>query len=295
MNDQHHEPVLLEETIKFLDPKKNENFVDGTVGDGGHASEILKLTGPGGKLIGFDRDAKALRRAQHNLSTFGERIKLINSNYKNLDQYVTATFKSGGILLDLGFSLIQIKDPKRGFSFRENGPLDMRYDLKQKDDAAQIVNFYNEEDLYQVILQYGEDRFARRIAKTIVQERKKSPIATTLELVNVISKAVPKKFQRSKLHFATRTFQALRIETNEELAGLEETLPKAINILKKNGRLAVISFHSLEDRIVKRFFKQMDREGVIKTLTKKPIKPSEKEIKENPRARSAKLRVCEKI
>jgi len=295
MNDQHHEPVLLEETIKFLDPKKNENFVDGTVGDGGHASEILKLTGPRGKLIGFDRDFKALRRAQHNLSKFGERIKLINSNYKNLDQYVTATFKSGGILLDLGFSLIQIKDPKRGFSFRENGPLDMRYDMKQKDDAAHIVNFYNEEDLYQVIWQYGEDKFARRIAKTIVQERKKSPIATTLELVNVISKAIPKKFQRSKLHFATRTFQALRIETNEELTGLEETLPKAINILKKNGRLAVISFHSLEDRIVKRFFKQMDREGVIKTLTKKPIKPSEEEIKRNPRSRSAKLRVCEKI
>lgn len=295
MNDQHHEPVLLEETIKFLDPKKNENFVDGTVGDGGHASEILKLTGPGGKLIGFDRDAKALRRAQHNLSKFGERIKLINSSYKNLDQYVTATFKSSGILLDLGFSTIQIKDPKRGFSFREDGPLDMRYDMRQKDDAAHIVNFYNEDDLYQVIWQYGEDKFARRIAKTIVQERKKSPIATTLELVNVISKAVPKKFQRSKIHFATRTFQALRIETNEELSGLEETLPKAINILKKNGRFAVISFHSLEDRIVKRFFKQMDREGVIKILTKKPIKPSEKEVNENPRSRSAKLRVCEKI
>jgi 16S rRNA (cytosine1402-N4)-methyltransferase len=295
MNDQHHEPVLLEETIKFLDPKKNENFVDGTVGDGGHASEILKLTEPAGKLIGFDRDDRALRRAQHNLSTFGERIKLINSNYENLDQYVPANFKASGILLDLGFSLIQIKDPKRGFSFRENGPLDMRYDMKQKDDAAHIVNFYNEEDLYQVIWQYGEDRFARRIAKAIVQERKKSPIATTLELVNVISKAIPKKFQRSKLHFATRTFQALRIETNEELDGLEETLPKAINVLKKNGRLAVISFHSLEDRIVKRFFKQMDREGAIKILTKKPIKPSEEEVGRNPRARSAKLRVCEKI
>ncbi len=295
MNEQHHEPVLLDETIKYLDPKKDENFIDGTVGDGGHASAILKLSEPRGKLIGFDRDERALRRAQNNLSKFGERIKLINDNVKNLDQYVTASFKTSGIILDLGFSLIQIKDPKRGFSFRENGPLDMRYDLRQKDDAAQIVNTYSEDELYQIIWQYGEERYARQIAKEIVKTRRKSPIATTLELVNVIGKAVPIKYQRSRIHFATRTFQALRIETNEELTGLEESLPIAFNVLKKHGRLAVISFHSLEDRIVKKYFKHLETEGVAKLLTKKPIKPSANEIKQNPRSRSAKLRVCEKI
>jgi len=295
MNVQKHEPVLLDETIEYLNPKSNENFIDGTVGDGGHATAILKLTEPDGKLIGFDRDERALKRANHYLSKFGERTKLINSNFKNIDQYVTADFKTRGVLLDLGFSLVQIKDSQRGFSFRENGPLDMRFDERQDTTAADVVNNYSEDDLARIFLLYGGEKFARRIAKKIVTNRKKNPIVTTLELVNAIAEAVPKKYQHAKIHFATRTFQALRIETNNELASVEEALPKALEILTEGGRLAVISFHSLEDRIVKKYFKDQAKEGNIKILTKKPIKPTAEETKRNPRARSAKLRVCEKI
>jgi 16S rRNA (cytosine1402-N4)-methyltransferase len=306
MNEQHptlspllqhggHEPVLLDETIKYLDPKTGENFIDGTVGDGGHAGEILKLTGPDGRLIGFDRDEKALRRAQNNLSKFGERITLIHDNFKNIDSYVSADFKTSGVLFDFGFSLVQIKEAERGFSFREQGPLDMRYNRQQELTAADIVNKYTREELETILKKYGEERYARKIADEIVRYRKKTPIATTLELVSVIGRAVPKSYQHSRIHFATRTFQALRIETNRELESIEEALPKAVDLLVPGGRMATIAFHSLEDRIVKHYFRALLKEGKIKILTKKPIKPADKETEKNPRARSAKLRAVEKI
>jgi len=295
MNAIKHEPVLLDETIEYLNPKPNENFIDGTVGDGGHAAAILELTAPGGKLIGFDRDRRALERANRYLSKYGERTKLIHSNFKNINQYVTADFKTRGVILDLGFSLAQIKDPQRGFSFREDGPLDMRYNQSQALTAADVVNTYNEDDLAKIFLLYGGEKYARRIAKNIVVRRKKKPFERTLELVAAISEAVPKKYHHAKIHFATRAFQALRIETNNELASVEEALPEALNIITEGGRLTIIAFHSLEDRIVKKFFKKKEKEGEIKILTKKPIKPKPEEIKRNPRARSAKLRVCEKV
>ncbi|MDD4995573.1 MAG: 16S rRNA (cytosine(1402)-N(4))-methyltransferase RsmH [Patescibacteria group bacterium] len=295
MNELKHEPVLLEETIKFLDPRPNQNFVDGTVGDGGHASAILELTAPDGRLLGFDRDEGALRRAQHYLSKFGKRIKLVNDNYKNIRQYAAPDFDARGILLDLGYSLVQIKSPERGFSFHEQGPLDMRFDTEQGITAAEIVNTYSEADLARIFLLYGEERYARPIARQIIRQRKKKLIETTLELVGVIEKSVPWKYLHSKLHFATRTFQALRIETNGELEGLEQALPDALSALGNHGRLAVITFHSLEDRIVKQFMRRQARAATVKLITKKPIKPSEREININPRSRSAKLRVCEKI
>jgi len=294
MNNQKHEPVMLAEAIQYLNPEANDNFVDGTVGDGGHAQAILERTAPNGKLIGFDRDERALQRAEHNLSKFGERVKLINDNFANIDNYVSGDFKTSGILLDFGFSLIQIKAAERGFSFREQGPLDMRYDQRQEISAADIVNTYSEERLVEIFRKYGEERYARPIAKEIIAYRKKTPIATTLELVSVVSRAVPKSYLHSHIHFATRIFQALRIETNKELEAIEEVLPKAIKLLNSGGRLVTISFHSLEDRIVKQFFKQQEKEACIKILTKKPIKPSAEEVNSNPRARSAKLRAIEK-
>lgn len=295
MNELKHVPVLLDETIRYLDPKPGENFIDGTVGDGGHALKILTLTSPDGKIFGFDRDEQALRRARENLLIFGERVKLIHDNFSNINKYVQSMPDICGVLLDLGFSLAEIKDPQRGFSFSAQGPLDMRYDRRQELTAAQIVNTYSEQELSKIIGDYGGEKYADEIARGIIQYRKKTPIATTQELVRVIGESVPNRYLRSKIHFATRTFQALRIETNDELESLNKALPRALEFLKQGGRIVVISFHSLEDRIVKNFFRDNQREGRVKILTKKPIVPTEGETKDNPRARSAKLRAAKII
>ena len=292
--EQRHQSVLAQEVIAYLDPKPNENFIDCTIGDGGHAEAILEKTSPKGKLIGFDRDDQALKRAQEFLSKFGERIQLINDNFANLDKYVDATSKPDGILFDFGFSSAEIQDPERGFSFNASGPLDMRFDRRQKLTAAHIINTYSEKELIRILKEYGEERFARQIVKQIIEQRKKSAIATTQELVRAIGQAVPAKYLRSRIHFATRTFQALRIETNAELEAIEAALPKALAALKSGGKMVVISFHSLEDRIVKHFFKDSAKQDLVKILTKKPIRPSEPEIENNPRARSAKLRAIQK-
>jgi 16S rRNA (cytosine1402-N4)-methyltransferase len=247
MNELRHEPVLLREAIQYLDPKPGENFIDGTVGHGGHAKEILKNNAPNGKVFAFDRDETSLEIAKKNLSAFGERVLFIHDNFANLDKYVHTISKTRGILLDLGYSLLQIKDPARGFSFSFAGPLDMRYDQRQELTVADIVNKYTEQELAQIIKKYGEERYARQIARKIVEQRKKSPIATTTELVGIIGQAVPKRYLHAKIHFATRTFQALRIETNKELQSLETVLPKALGILEPEARIVVISFHSLEE------------------------------------------------
>jgi 16S rRNA (cytosine1402-N4)-methyltransferase len=306
-----HQPVLVKEVLEYLDPKPNENFVDCTLGGGGHAQEILKLTGPGGKLIGIDLDPEAIKAAKEKLKNFGDRAILINDNFKNLKQiiYDAGGFNQiNGILLDLGLSSYELEDETRGFSFRGSSFLDMRFGATEK-TAAYIVNQYKEENLTRIFKDYGEERYAKLIARDIVKERKITPIRTTDQLVKIIEKIYPHN-PKSKIHPATKVFQALRIEVNHELENLQEILPQAMDLLAKGGRLVVISFHSLEDRIVKDFFKNeakgcicppklpvcvCNHQPNLEILTKKIIIPSLGEIKNNPRSRSAKLRAAIKI
>ncbi len=309
-----HIPVLLNEVIKYLDPKPNQNFVDCTLGAGGHTIEILKLTGPRGKVLGIDLDARAIEVAKQKVpsSKFQvPRLIAVQGNYKDLKNIVLQNnFKNiSGIIVDLGFSSMEIADPKKGFSFQIDAPLDMRYG-EEGETAAEIVNHAREKELEEIFWEYGEEKFAGRIAKKICEIRKDNPIDTTFKLVDAIAEVVPKKFQFGRVHFATKVFQALRIATNNELENLKEVLPEAVETLSPGGRLAVISFHSLEDRIVKQYFKkessgclcpkdfpvcQCGHKAILKILNKKPIVPSEEEATQNPRSRSAKLRVAEKL
>ena len=292
-----HIPVLQKEVLENLDPKPNENFIDCTIDGGGHALAVLEKTGPEGKVLGMDWDQEMIK----NLRTTVERAKLknrlilINENFAHLKEAVKKlTFKSiKGILFDLGMSTWHLKESGRGFSFLRNETLDMRYDLKNPLTAEKIVNFWSEQDIEKILTEFGEERFNREIAKQIIKERRVSPVRTTFQLLKVIKKAVPSRHQYPKIHFATRTFQALRIAVNDELNNLAKALLQATEILKPEARIAVISFHSLEDRIVKNFFKE--KQNVLKTITKKPIIPSFEEIKINPSSRSAKLRIAIKI
>jgi len=309
-----HIPVLLNEVTTYLDPKPNQNFLDCTLGAGGHTIEILKRTSPNGKVLGIDMDARAIEIAKEKVSSSKlqvARLIAAEGNFKNLKEIVLQNnFKNiSGILLDLGFSSMEIADPKKGLSFQIDAPLDMRYgDVGET--AAEIVNQWPEKDLEEIFREYGEERFAKKIAREICAARKLKSIVSTLELVEVISRVIPKKFQYGRTHFATKIFQALRIAVNDELENLKKVLPEAIELLGPGGRLAVISFHSLEDRIVKQFFKkestgcicpkdfptcQCDHKAILKILNKKPIVPSEEEAKINPRSRSAKLRVAERL
>ncbi len=277
-----HIPVLLNEVIEYLDPKPNENFVDCTVGQGGHAMAILEKTAPSGKVLGIDLDKDKIASIKN------DRLILVNNNFANLKNILESnSFKQvDGILLDLGFSSEQLEG--RGLSFLRDEPLDMRLGQDIELTAKQIVNDWSEQEIEKIIREYGEEKFSKKIAKLIVQSR---PLATTTELASVIAKVV--KF--SKINPATRTFQALRIAVNGELDNLEKVLPDALLALKTGGRLAVISFHSLEDRIVKNFFKDKAKENLLKILTNKPITATSLELSQNPRSRSAKLRVATKI
>jgi len=291
-----HVPVLLKETIEGLRLRPNENVVDCTVGAGGHAEAVLELTAPSGRLLGLDLDEAALDAARRNLERFGSRAMLVHESYRNIER-VLPTLPFGPVhaaLLDLGFSSIEIDDPSRGFSFRFDAPLDMRFDRSQETTAAEIVNGWSLDDLARTLWEYGEERFARKIAEAIVKTRRRERILTTFALVDVIAHAVPGFYRRGKIHFATRTFQALRIAVNDELGNLRDALPQLLAAIEPGGRLAVIAFHSLEDRIVKEFFKAKAAEGGLSILTKRPIVASEEEIGRNPRSRSAKLRVAEK-
>ena len=309
-----HIPVLLDEVIKFLDPKPNQNFIDCTLGAGGHTIEILKRTSPNGKVLGIDMDMRAILVAKQKVLKAGigdSRLIAVHDNYKNLGEIVLQNnFKNiSGILIDLGFSSMEIEDPKKGFSFQIDAPLDMRYG-EEGETAADIVNRSKEQELERIFKEYGEEKFSGRIARIICEIRKNNPIDTTFKLVDAIAKVVPKKFQFGRVHFATKVFQALRIAVNHELENLTEVLPQAIQILPSGGRLAIISFHSLEDRIVKQYFKkessgcicpkdfpvcQCGHKAILKILNKKPIVPSEEEATQNPRSRSAKLRAAEKL
>lgn len=297
MTEVIHIPVLQKEVLDYLNPKGNENFIDGTVGEGGHSADILKKTAPEGMLLGIDADSRQIENARERLSEFKERIILQNDSYVNLKEVsLKNNFKPvNGILLDLGYSSWQIEQSKRGFSFSRDEVLDMRYNMQNILTAEKIVNEYPEQELERIIKDFGEEKFARQIARKIVDERQKKKIESTLDLKEVIGKAIPSRFRHGKISFATRTFQALRIEVNSELSSIKEVLPKAIELLSPGGRLAIISFHSLEDRIVKNFFKDKEKEGLVKILTKKPITADLKELSQNPRSRSAKLRAIVKI
>lgn len=297
-----HIPVLVDEVIQYLDPKSNENFVDATIDGGGHTMAILEKNKPEGKVLGIDLDKTLLENLKFKIKNLHleNRVILVQGNFKNLKEIIKNTCpdwnqKVNGVLFDLGMSSWQLEESGKGFSFKRNEPLDMRFDSSQELTAKDIVNYWPEYEIEKILREYSEERYARKIAKEIVSERQKKPIFTTFELVEVIKKAVPRNYERGRIHPATRTFQALRVATNQELENLRLVLPQAMEVLQENGRIVVISFHSLEDRIVKNFFREKAKEEKLKILTKKPVRASEEEIQKNPRAHSAKLRAAVKL
>lgn len=292
-----HRPVMLEEVISSLRLLPGHLVLDATVGGGGHSREILKKILPGGRLIGLDADLEALEAAAGNLKEFAGNFKFINENFRYLDK---ALAKEGikslnAALFDVGVSSFQLDDVSRGFSIKSDSKLDMRMDKRSDVTAYDIVNRYKESDLSDIIFRYGEERFHKRIAKRIAGERARKPVETTGELSAIVRRAIGSGRRNFRIDPATRTFQALRIAVNDELAALEEGLKKIVPSLDIGGRVAVITFHSLEDRIVKNLFKGYAGLGVLKIITKKPVRPSEEEARDNPRSRSGKLRVAERI
>ena len=302
-----HVPVLYQEVLESLNITPGGIYVDGTVGAGGHALGILEGSSPNGRLLGLDRDPQALELSKNHLESYGKRVVLIQSSYIKLKSHLNNLKWNtvDGILLDLGVSSMQLDSTEKGFSFRFDAPLDMRFDPAQGTSAADLVNHYSREELANLIFQYGEEKYSRKIADAIIANR---PLDRTQELVDIIERVIGKT--TSRIHPATRTFQALRIAVNNELEALEAFMPIALEVLNPGGRLAIIAFHSLEDRIVKRFFKReskdcicpieipicvCDHKAQLEEITRRPIRPEEKETLKNPRARSAKLRVGEKI
>jgi len=309
----NHYSVLLNETIENLNIKPDGIYVDGTLGGGGHAYQVASRLSEKGRLIGIDQDADAIAAAGERLKEFGDKITIIRSNYANMKEELhrIGVEKVDGIVLDLGISSFQLDTPERGFTYRdENAPLDMRMDDRQSLTAKDIVNGYSEMELYRIIRDYGEDKFAKNIAKHIVQEREKKPIETTGELTEIIRASIPMKVQVTGGHPAKRTFQAIRIELNKELEVLQNNLDDMIDLLNPGGRICIITFHSLEDRIVKTNFKRNEnpctcpsdfpvcvcgKKSKGKVVTRKPILPSEEELEVNSRSKSAKLRVFERV
>lgn len=307
----NHVSVLLEECIDGLNINPDGIYVDGTLGGAGHSKEIVKRLNKG-KLIGIDQDLNALKKAEEVLKDYEDKVILVHNNYENIDQVLDqlGIEKIDGMLLDIGVSSHQLDEDERGFSYHKDAPLDMRMDRTKDFSAWNVVNQYSEEELRDVILDYGEDRWAKRIAEFIVAERNKKPINTTDDLVEVIKKAIPSKVRREGGHPARQTFQAIRIEVNRELEVLSNVIPKVFEYMNPRGRLCIITFHSLEDRIVKNIFRDLyndcicpseipicvcDKKREIEIITRKPILPTKEEIEENSRSRSAKLRIGEKI
>ena len=306
-----HTSVLLEETVDGLNIKPDGIYVDGTLGGGGHAYEVCARLSNKGRFIGIDQDEAAIEAAGIRLRDFGERVTIVRSNYCDMKLRLQelGIDKVDGIVLDLGVSSYQLDTAERGFSYRVDAPLDMRMDRRQKMTAKDIVNDYSEMDLFRIIRDYGEDKFAKNIAKHIVMEREKGPIETTGQLIEIIKRAIPMKFQKTAGHPAKRTFQAIRIELNRELEVLRESLDDMIDLLNKDGRICIITFHSLEDRIVKSIYKRNENPCTCpshfpvcvcgnvskgQVITRKPILPKEEEIENNSRSKSAKLRVFER-
>lgn len=307
-DDAHaHTPVLYHEVLSAIQPSAGSRYIDGTVGAAGHARGILLESEPDGLLLGLDLDPFALEGAQRSLAEFGSRVVLLQGSFRKLRMQLDEVGwgRVQGVLFDLGLSSMQLYDSSRGFSFLKEGPLDMRFNPSQELNAQMVVNEWQESDLSRILREYGEERFAKRISQAIVLAR---PIETTTQLAEVIVGAVP--YPRSRIHPATRSFQALRIAVNDELGALSEGLVQAVEALVSGGRVAIISFHSLEDRIVKQFFRRESKDcicppeeiqcacghtAILKVITRKPIRPMEREINSNPRARSARLRVAERI
>jgi 16S rRNA (cytosine1402-N4)-methyltransferase len=306
-----HVSVLLNEVIEGLDIKENGIYVDCTLGGAGHSSEIIKRLSEKGRLIGIDQDKDALKAAGEKLREY-KNTTFVHSNFTNIESILNELDIEGvdGILMDLGVSSYQLDEGERGFSYMQDAPLDMRMNRDSEFSAYQIINDYSEDQLFRVIKDFGEEKFAKRIAKFIVDRRAAKPIETTLQLVDIIKAAIPAKARREGPHPAKRTFQAIRIEVNKELDILDKAIEGSVGKLKQGGRLAIITFHSLEDRIVKLKFRELEnpctcpkefpvcicgKKSKIKIITKKPIEPSEEEVYENPRSRSAKLRIAERI
>ncbi len=305
MPDALHQPVLYKEIIHALQPKNPGRYVDGTVGAGGHARGILEACAPDGRLLGMDVDPQALAAARETLAPYGQRVVLVQASYTSLlgELQRIGWDAVDGIVLDFGVSSMQLDQPERGFTFQREAPLDMRFDPGHGMTAGDLLNTASESEIADILYRFGEEPQARRIARSIVQAR---PIRTTVQLAEIVKKAYP---GHSRIHPATRTFQALRIAVNDELGAVEDVLPEVVQALRPGGRLAVISFHSLEDRLVKDFFRsesrdrlnppyeqiyEVERKATLKEITRKPITPSAQEIEKNPRARSAKLRVAER-
>ena len=306
-----HKSIMLEEVIESLAIKPNGIYVDGTLGGAGHSSEIVKRLGEDGRLIGIDQDGEAIEAATKRLKPYKDKVTIVRSNYAQMKEVLRdlGIHKVDGILLDLGVSSYQLDNAERGFTYREDVPLDMRMDQRQTKTAKDIVNDYSEMELYHIIRNYGEDKLAKNIAKHIVQARQKAPIETTGQLIEVIKAAIPKKVRATGGHPAKKTFQAIRIELNHELDVLKNNLEDMIDLLNDEGRIAIITFHSLEDRIVKNIFRTSERPCICppefpvcvcgrvskgKVITRKPIVPGKEELEENSRSKSAKLRVFER-
>ena len=306
-----HKSVLLNETIDALQIKPNGIYVDGTLGGGGHSYEICKRLSDKGRLIGIDQDAAAIEAATERLGEFKDRVTIIRSNYCEMKRQLNSIGVTAvdGIILDLGVSSYQLDTAERGFTYREDVPLDMRMDQRQARTAKDIVNDYSEMELYRIIRDYGEDKFAKNIAKHIVQARQEKPLETTGELIQAIKAAIPMKVRAVGGHPAKKTFQAIRIELNNELGVLKDSLDDMVDLLNDKGRLCIITFHSLEDRIVKNHFRTSENPCICpkefpvcvcgriskgKVITRKPILPGEEELEENSRSKSAKLRVFER-
>ncbi len=307
-----HKSVLLRETMEYLKINPDGIYVDGTLGGGGHAYEICRRLSPNGKLIGIDQDEDAVRAAAGRLSEFQDRTEIVRSNYRQMPEVLSerGIRQVDGILLDLGVSSYQLDDPERGFTYRtEDAPLDMRMDQRQRLTARDVVNTYSETELYRIIRDYGEDKFAKNIAKHMIKAREEKEIETAGELTEIIKRAIPAKVRKNGGHPAKRTFQAIRIELNGELEVLQDSLENMTELLSPGGRICVITFHSLEDRIVKNIFRKCEhpctcppdfpvcvcgKKSMGKTVTRKPVLPSEEELECNSRAKSAKLRVFER-
>ncbi|MCJ7856359.1 16S rRNA (cytosine(1402)-N(4))-methyltransferase RsmH [Lachnospiraceae bacterium NSJ-143] len=306
-----HVSVLLNECIEGLNIKEDGVYVDGTLGGGGHSFEIARRLGKGGRLIGIDQDTDAINAARERLSEFGDKITFVHDNFENVKEIFKnlGLEKADGFLIDIGVSSFQLDEAERGFSYMQDAPLDMRMNSESELSAYDVVNSYSEEALDNVIFKYGEERWAKRIAQFIVKERENKPIETTFELVDIIKKAIPKGARKDGPHPAKRTFQAIRIEVNRELEILEKTIDDMTDLLNTEGRLCVITFHSLEDRIVKNAFRKQENPCTCppefpvcvcgkkpkgRIITRKPVLPSSEELKENHRSRSAKLRIFER-
>ena len=298
-NTRIHTPAMADEVLEYLDLRPGKVIVDATVGTAGHSFAILERILPGGGLLAIDRDETSLAVARERLSKFGSAFKLIHGNFVDIDTLLeNQGVKSvDGILFDLGISTFQLLDPSRGFSFQGDGPLDMRMDKDSYISAYDLVNNLNEEELSTLLWNFGEERWHSRIARLIVQERDKEPITTTTQLANIVARSIPPRYRQRhyRIHPATRTFQAVRIAVNRELEILETAVNKAIAILSKKARICVISFHSLEDRVIKFAFRKAESEGLINIITPKPLTPRVQEVENNPASRSSKLRVAERI